>query len=88
MKSAYEAPLEERFLQRWLIGVDHVGLDADFDVYQSHLPYAVGEWTKGVEEADKWLLVTAGLIERGYAEADIRKIMGENLLRLYRQVVG
>lgn len=71
-----------------LIGVDHVGLGADFDVYQSHLPYAIGEWTKDLEEADKWPSITAGLVERGYAEEDIRKIMGGNLLRLYRQVVG
>lgn len=70
------------------IGADHVGLGADFDVYQSHLPYAIGGWTEGLEEADCWPKVTAGLLARGHSEADVRKIMGENLLRVYRQVVG
>lgn len=71
-----------------IMGVDHVGLGADFDVYQSHLPYAVGAWTKDLEEVDQWPNVTAGLVARGYPEADIRKILGENLLRVYRDVVG
>ena len=71
-----------------VMGADHVGLGADFDVYQSHLPYAIGNWTKGIEEADQWPRVTEGLLMRGYSEADIRKILGENLLRVYREVVG
>jgi len=71
-----------------IMGADHVGLGADFDVYQSHLPYAIGSWTKGLEEADQWPRITEGLINRGYSESDIRKILGENLLRVYREVVG
>jgi membrane dipeptidase len=71
-----------------VMGVEHVGLGADFDVYQSHLPYAIGGWVKGLEEADKWPEVTAGLQRRGHSEAAIRKILGENLLRVYGQVVG
>ncbi len=71
-----------------VMGADHVGLGADFDVYQSHLPYAIGGWLKGLEEADKWPEVTAGLLRRGHPEAVVRKILGENLLRVYRQVVG
>ncbi len=71
-----------------VMGADHVCLGADFDVYQSHLPYAIGTWLKGLEEADKWPEVTAGLLRRGHPEATIRKILGENLLRVYRQVVG
>jgi len=71
-----------------VMGADHVGLGADFDVYQSHLPYAIGGWTKGLEEADRWPKVTAGLLARVYSEADACKILGGNLLRVYRQVVG
>lgn len=70
------------------IGADHVGLGADFDVYQSHLIHKVGHWTEGIEEADQWHKITAGLLARGYTEADVRKILGENLLRVYAQVVG
>jgi membrane dipeptidase len=71
-----------------VIGADHVGLGADFDVFQSHLGLPPEHWLSGLEEVDRWPAVTAGLMERGYSEADIRKIMGENLLRVYRQVVG
>jgi membrane dipeptidase len=71
-----------------VMGVNHVGLGADFDVYQSHLPYAIGGWTKGLEEADRWQEVTAGLVRRGHAQESVRKIMGENLLRVYQQVIG
>ncbi len=71
-----------------VMGPDHVGLGADFDVYQSHLPYAIGGWTKDLEEADLWPRVTAGLLGRGHTEESVRAIMGENLLRVYRQVVG
>jgi membrane dipeptidase len=94
---AVSSRTEEATLERYLeiidhamgvMGAEHVGLGADFDVYQSHLPYAVGGWLKGLEEADKWPEVTAGLLRRGHAEAAIRKILGENLLRVYGQVVG
>ena len=32
--------------------------------------------------------VTAGLLKRGYSEQDIKKIMGGNLLRVMREVIG
>jgi membrane dipeptidase len=69
-------------------GIDHVGLGADFDVYQSHLGLPAERWLKDLEEVDKWPNVTAGLLERGYSEADVRKIMGENLLRVFGEVIG
>jgi membrane dipeptidase len=71
-----------------VMGVDHVGLGADFDVYQSHLPYAIGNWTEGIEEANHWPRITEGLLNRGYSEVAVRKILGENLLRVYQKVVG
>jgi len=70
------------------IGEDHVGLGADFDVYQSHLDNPIGSWTVGLEEVDRWGNVTRGLSERGYSPEAIRKIMGENLARVYRTVIG
>ncbi len=83
----------ERFLDHVdhavrVMGADHVGLGADFDVYLSHLGLPAERWLKGLEEADKWPAITAGLLQRGYTEADVRKIMGENLLRVYGQVIG
>jgi membrane dipeptidase len=32
--------------------------------------------------------LTAALLKRGYKESDIRKIMGENVMRVLRDVVG
>lgn len=71
-----------------VMGIDHVGLGADFDVYQSHLGLPAERWLKNLEEADKWPNVTEGLLKWGYAEADVRKILGENLLRVYSEVMG
>jgi membrane dipeptidase len=87
-----EATLE-RFLDHLVhavqvMGIDHVGIGGDFDVYQSHLGLPEGRWLKGLEEADRWPNVTAGLFQRGYTEAEIRKIMGENLLRVFGEVIG
>ena len=70
-----------------VMGPDHVGLGADFDVYQSHLGLPAERWVKDLEEADKWPNVTAGLLRRGFSEADTRKILGENLLRVFRAVI-
>ena len=69
-------------------GIDHVGLGADFDVYQSHLGLPAERWLKDLEEVDRWPNVTAGLLGRGYSETDVRKIMGENLLRVFAEVIG
>ena len=71
-----------------IMGVEHVGLGADFDVYLSHLGLPAERWLTDLEEADKWPDVTAGLLRRGYSEADVRAIMGENLARVYEQVCG
>jgi membrane dipeptidase len=71
-----------------VMGVEHVGLGADFDVYLSRLGLPAGRWLKDLEEVDRWPNVTRALFKRGYSADAIRKIMGENLLRLYRQVIG
>jgi membrane dipeptidase len=55
----------------------------------------LGEWygfdtrmVEGLESAVAFPRVTEGLLGRGYAEEDIRKILGENTLRVLRQVIG
>lgn len=83
----------ERFLDHVdhavkIMGSDHVGLGADFDVYLSHLGLPAERWLTGLEEADKWPEVTAGLLGRGHSQADVRKIIGENLMRVYGQILG
>ncbi|MFN3653449.1 MAG: dipeptidase [Armatimonadota bacterium] len=54
-------------------GIEHVGLGSDFDGGGTALPHA-GEYPR----------LTEGLLARGYAPAEIRKILGENTLRLLR----
>ncbi|MGC8786461.1 MAG: dipeptidase [Anaerolineae bacterium] len=62
-------------------GVDHVGLGSDFDGFSPPPPV-------GLEDVTRLPGITSGLLSRGYAEDDIRKILGENFLRVFRQVVG
>lgn len=59
-----------------LVGVDHVGLGSDFDGIDS-APVGLN----GVEDFPK---ITEGLVKRGYSESDIRKILGENFLRVLK----
>jgi len=71
-----------------VMGIDHVGLGPDFDVYHSHLGLAEIGFMKDLVEADDLPKVTAGLLDRGYSESDTRKILGENLFRVFKQVIG
>lgn len=54
-------------------GIDHVGLGSDFD----GIPYLPA----GMNGAEDLVLVTYEMLRRGYTEAEIRKVLGENLLR-------
>ena len=58
-------------------GIDHVGLGSDFDGGGDLLT-----------DATQLPEITAGLAARNYTEADIRKILGGNQLRLLRQIIG
>jgi membrane dipeptidase len=60
-------------------GVDHVGLGSDFDGVSGALP-------EGMNSAADLPKVTQALLDRGYSEQDVRKILGGNLLRVLRDV--
>ena len=62
-----------------VMGIDHVGIGSDFDGVGGKLPAELRS------VADYPNLV-AGLQSRGYSDADIRKILGGNLLRVWRAV--
>ena len=47
-----------------------------------------GFYAEGVEDVTKLPLVTQALIGRGYSDEDVRKILGENVLRVFRRVIG
>lgn len=58
-------------------GIDHVGLGSDFDGVTS-LP-------EGLEDVSRFPMLTAELLRRGYSDADVRKILGGNILRVMRR---
>jgi membrane dipeptidase len=59
-------------------GIDHVGIGSDFD----GIPSA----PEGIDSAADLPKITAALKQRGYSDADCRKIMSGNLLRVFAQV--
>ncbi len=60
-------------------GVDHVGLGSDFDGINGQLP-------EGIDSAADLPKITEALMARGYSAEDCRKILGGNLLRVFREV--
>ena len=57
-----------------VVGADHVGLGSDFDGVP-RLPAGLGDVTRL-----PW--ITYGLLRRGMPEADVRKVLGANTLRV------
>ena len=62
-----------------LLGIDHVGIGSDFDGVDGELP-------PELESVAGYPRLVAGLQARGYQDADIRKILGGNLLRTWAAV--
>jgi membrane dipeptidase len=60
-----------------LAGADHVGLGSDFD--GAMMPF-------GMEDASNLPKITEALLQKGYSESDIHKILGENTLRVMTEV--
>src|SRR5205085_4751999 len=63
---------------RDVAGIDHVGLGSDFD----GVPFLPA----GMNGVEGLALVTYEMLRRGYSETDIRKVLGENLLRAMSQM--
>jgi membrane dipeptidase len=61
-----------------IAGIDAVGLGSDFD--------GIGCAPEGLDSVDKWPNLTRALLEEGYIAPEIRKIYGENFLRLFSEV--
>jgi membrane dipeptidase len=62
-----------------IAGVDHVGLGSDFDGVSGQTP-------AGMRSAADLPKITQALLDRGYTEPQIRKILGGNLLRAFKDV--
>lgn len=60
-------------------GIDHVGIGSDFDGVGDSLPV-------GLKDVSQYPNLVDGLLDRGYAESDIEKILGGNLMRVWSEV--
>lgn len=58
-------------------GIDHVGIGADFD--------GANDMPEGAQDVSMLPNITYELLKRGYSERDIKKILGENLLRAFAE---
>lgn len=63
-----------------IAGIDHVGIGSDFD--------GVAGPPNGLDDVSKMPALIAVLMERGYSDRDVKKILGENTLRVIREVTG
>lgn len=63
---------------RKVAGIDHIGFGGDFD--------GITDVVQGLEDVSKYPDLTAELLKRGYTDADVKKIIGQNVLRVMRQV--
>ena len=63
---------------RKIAGIDAIGIGSDFN--------GITCTPAGLDDVSKFPNLTRALLERGYREADIRKIYGGNLLRVMRAV--
>ncbi len=59
---------------REVAGIDHVGIGSDFD--------GISETIKGLEDVSTFPSLFAELARRGWSEGDLRKLAGENILRV------
>jgi membrane dipeptidase len=61
---------------RKVAGIDHIGLGSDFD--------GITSVVEGLEDTSTYPALIAELIRRGYSDADVKKIAGQNILRALR----
>jgi membrane dipeptidase len=62
---------------RKVAGIDHIGFGGDFD--------GITEVVQGLEDVSKYPALTAELLKRGYSDEDIKKVIGGNVIRAWRQ---
>jgi membrane dipeptidase len=60
-------------------GIDHVGIGSDYD--------GVGALPEYMEDVTKLPLIAQALLDRGYSEEDVKKVLGGNMLRVIEQAI-
>ena len=82
-----------------VVGIEHIGVGPDFiaDIYDDLYPTHADLSSEGLDtrlniedlHASRHLPnLTAALLRRGFSERDVRLILGENYLRVFREVMG
>ena len=86
-----------------LVGIDHVGFGSDTDERvtsekwngaRGQFPEIYGDWSYENRRVEGYTSdacvpeITKALVLRGYSEADIHKILGGNLMRVFLQTLG
>lgn len=61
---------------RKVAGIDHIGIGSDFDGFHGSI--------EGLEDVSKYPALLGELLRRGYSPADVKKIAGQNVLRVVR----
>lgn len=61
-----------------LIGIDYVGIGSDYDGVGDSLPI-------GLKDVSSYPNLVQGLMDRGYSDTDIKKILSGNVLRVWQQ---
>lgn len=102
-QAGLEKHLDQYDYIRKLVGADHIGLGPDFSRVPPGKPSPNRDrmpaecysdtpgfwyWIKGFEKISELPNMTQGLIDRGWSVEEIRKVLGENWLRVYEQVWG
>ncbi len=63
---------------RELVGIDYIGIGSDYDGVGDSLP-------TGLKDVSSYPNLIVGLLQRGYSDADIKKVLGGNLMRVWRE---
>lgn len=63
-----------------IAGIDHVGIGSDYD--------GISGPPNGLDDVSRMPALIAVLLERGYKKRDLKKLLGENFLRVIREVTG
>lgn len=81
-----------------LVGANHVGVGLDLAEGWADYPPTrmslmkidkrIYTWPKGIETVTDFPNIAKGLVGRGYSDTEIRKILGENFLRVFKKVFG
>jgi membrane dipeptidase len=78
-RDAFEDILKDIDYARQLIGADHVGIATDLFGLDDHT---------AIPTHKEFPLIPAALLKRGYAEADVTKIVGGNFMRVFGEVIA